>query len=358
MCFDKTGTLTDDTIEFAGIVPVKEGHFEAMQSDVEQCNTDDQLIVLSMASCNSLVEYEDKVEGDDLDLKLFTVTGWKFTSDYDTTQLETAPERVVTSANGSHSVAILKQFPFESFLQRMLVIIRDMKTSTDVAIIKGAPEIVASFCTPESLPKDFLEIFESYTRRGFRVLATAIKVIPKGGVDMSRNEIECQMEFVGLYLFKNKLKEATFDVLQELRKAQIRCIMATGDSLLTGISIAEECQLVEQSDSIIRVRAHQDKASKKLQVQYSYIKYPDFVLQNDNNANFELASGVHFKYHFAIEGDSFNAIRAADPKLIERIVHKGTIFARMSPDQKLNLVNLLQQQKHSVGMCGDGEWTS
>lgn len=355
MCFDKTGTLTDDTIEFASVVPVRDGHFEAMQTDVEQCNADDHPIVRSMAACNSLVEYEGKVEGDDLDLKLFTVTGWKFTVDYDATQFDKAPERVVTSPCGSHAVAILKQFPFESFLQRMLVIVRDMKTSSDVAIVKGAPEIVASFCTPESLPKDFLEIFESYTRRGFRVLATAIKVISDDGVDMSRNEIECQMEFVGLYLFKNKLKEATFDVLQELRKAQIRCIMATGDSILTGISVAEECQLVEQSDAIIRVRAHQDKASKKLQVQYSYIKYPDFVLQNDSNANFELASGVHFKYHFAIEGDSFSVIRVADSKLIERIVHKGTIFARMSPDQKLNLVNLLQQQKHNVGMCGDGE---
>lgn len=354
MCFDKTGTLTDDTIEFAGVVPVSDGHFEEMQTDLEQSNIDDHAIVRSMAACNSLVEYEDKVEGDDLDLKLFTVTGWKFTADYDAALFEKAPERVVTSGSGAHTVAIMKQFPFESFLQRMLVIVRDTQRSSNVAIVKGAPEIVASFCTSESIPKDFLEVFESYTRRGFRVLATAIKVIPDDGVDMSRSEIECQMEFVGLFLFKNKLKEATFDVLQELRRANIRCIMATGDSLLTGISVAEECQLVDKSDAIIRVRAHLDKSSKKVQVQYSYIKYPDFVLKNDNNANFEQASGGHFRYHFAIEGDSFNTIRAADSQLIERIVHKGTIFARMSPDQKLSLVNLLQKQNHNVGMCGDG----
>lgn len=360
MCFDKTGTLTDDTIEFAGVVPSREGHFETMLTDVRSIDGDP--IVKSMAACHSLVEYEGKVEGDDLDLKLLAATGWKFVGNYASAghsfQMETPDERVLSSASGHETMIILKQFPFESFLQRMLVIARDVHTTRHLAIVKGAPEIVASFCSSETLPKHFLETFESFTRKGFRVLATATKVIPDSEENcraLSRTEIECQMTFVGLYLFKNKLKDATYDVLQELRRANIRCIMVTGDNLLTGISVAEECHLVDPSAGIIKVQARLDKC-KKLSVNYSYVKYPQFVIQNDPNANFELGDDAgQLNFHLAMDGDSFSALRAADPSLLERVIRKGAIFARMIPDQKLILVNMLQKQSHSVGMCGDGE---
>lgn len=361
MCFDKTGTLTEDSIDFAGVVRVEDGHFDRLITEVHSISND--LIVKSMAACNSLVQYEGKLEGDDLDLKLFNATDWKFVADlekYDLDSFGKVPERIVTCSKGRQTLAILKQFPFESFLQRMLVITKDTNFGKHLAIVKGAPEIVTSFCNPETIPKDFLQTFESYTRKGFRVLATAAKFIEQDVdqcVEMSRTEVECNMQFVGLYLFKNKLKESTFDVLRELSKAKIRCIMATGDSLLTGISVAEECRLVHRSDAIIKVRAHLDK-SKALRVFYSYLKYPDFVLANDTNDNFEMATvtqNAKFNVHLAIDGDSFSTIKSADPQLLRRIVHKGTIFARMSPDQKLSLVNCLQKQNHNVGMCGDGK---
>ena len=359
MCFDKTGTLTEDSIDFVSVVPVNEGCFGSSLSDVYLINR--ELIVKSMAACHSLILYEGNLEGDDLDLKLFTVTGWKFVTDieqFSSHSFGLVPERVVTLNDGQATLAIMKHFPFESFLQRMLVIVKDVHLDKHIAFVKGAPEIVASFCSPDSVPKDFMQTFESFTRKGFRVLATAVKIISDDAqqcLEMSRTDIECQMNLVGLYLFKNKLKDSTFDVLMKLSKAKIRCIMVTGDNLMTGISVAEECQLVNKSDGIIKVRAWLDK-SKALRVNYRYVKYPDFNLINDPNANLELATeSGNFNVHLAIDGQSFNAIRGTDSQLLHRIVHKGTIFARMSPDQKLSLVNLLQQQDHNVGMCGDGK---
>lgn len=364
MCFDKTGTLTEDSIDLAGVVPVDGRQFGECLTSVAD-TAPDSFILKSMACCHSLNEYSGNLEGDDLDLKLFTFTDWTFVKQIDLNALKTfgvTPERIVadtTGGQGYQMIGILKQFPFESFLQRMMVIVKDVSLGKNFAIIKGAPEMITSFCNPETLPKDFQEIFDSYTSKGFRVLATAYKELNEEAdacIEMSRSDIECNMTFGGLLLFKNKLKSNTASVIHELREANIRCVMVTGDNLLTAINIANECGMVKKSDAIIKVRAFIDKVTDQLRVIYTYVRHPDFVLINNNRHNGQVESGdEEFDYHLAIDGDSFKAIRLANSELLERILHKGTIFARMSPEQKITLISSLQKQDHSVGMCGDGK---
>ena len=59
-------------------------------------------------------------------------------------------------------------------------------------------------------------------------------------------------------------------------------------------------------------------------------------------------------YHFAITGNSFNVVRDHYPDVMERLITRGAIFARMSPDQKETLVAGLQGLGYYVAMCGDG----
>lgn len=59
-------------------------------------------------------------------------------------------------------------------------------------------------------------------------------------------------------------------------------------------------------------------------------------------------------YHFAVGGKSWGALRQYFPDVIPKVVVKGTVFARMSPDQKGQLVESLQDLGYYVGMCGDG----
>ena len=362
MCFDKTGTLTEDSINFYGLVSIENSKFKPMLTDIKSIPFD-SLIVKSMASCHSLIEYCGKLEGDDLDLKLFAFTDWTFVKEISMNLVETfgkPPERIVantSSGDSSQLIGILKQFPFESFLKRMLVIVKDVKQNKLIAIVKGAPETVASFCTTSTIPRDYTNVFESYTSKGFRVLATAYRVLDfdlETCINMSRSEIERDMTLTGLFLFKNNLKPSSFEVIDELMQANIRCVMATGDNLLTAINVAEECKIVNKSDAIIRVRAFTERSTSQLRVFYNYEKYPDFVLVNNNNA--QLESGESFNFHLAIDGDSFNAIKLADSHLLDKIVHKGAIFARMSPEQKVALISMLKSQNHSVGMCGDGKF--
>ena len=58
--------------------------------------------------------------------------------------------------------------------------------------------------------------------------------------------------------------------------------------------------------------------------------------------------------HLAITGRTWAVIREFFPHLLERVLMKGTIFSRMSPDQKASLVTELQSLGYIVSMCGDG----
>lgn len=115
--------------------------------------------------------------------------------------------------------------------------------------VKGAPESLKDICRPETLPDDFNELLISHTRNGFRVIACASKSLPKTNwmkiQKMTREEAEEDLEFAGFIIFENKLKPSTVGVIDELNRASIRNIMCTGDNILTAMSVARECGIVD-----------------------------------------------------------------------------------------------------------------
>ena len=59
-------------------------------------------------------------------------------------------------------------------------------------------------------------------------------------------------------------------------------------------------------------------------------------------------------FHLAITGKTWATIHEHFPCLIPKLVVKGTVFARFSPEQKAQLIESLQSVGYSVSMCGDG----
>lgn len=100
------------------------------------------------------------------------------------------------------------------------------------------------------VPMDYEELLSYYTHRGFRVIACATKHMPKLSwvkvQKMKRTEAESNLEFVGFIVFENKLKKSTAGVIDELNGAAIRQVMCTGDNILTAISVARECHLIDR----------------------------------------------------------------------------------------------------------------
>jgi len=64
---------------------------------------------------------------------------------------------------------------------------------------------------------------------------------------MKREEAESELDLIGFIIFENKLKPTTAGVLDELSEACIRKVMCTGDNILTAISVARECNLIDKT---------------------------------------------------------------------------------------------------------------
>ena len=74
------------------------------------------------------------------------------------------------------------------------------------AHVKGSPEKLRELCKKSSIPSSFHRILENYSKMGFRVLACGSKEITS---EVSRDEIECNLNFLGFMVMENKLKPAT-----------------------------------------------------------------------------------------------------------------------------------------------------
>lgn len=374
VCFDKTGTLTEDSLDLSGIVPVENGRFQPALKDLTHLPKSP--LLMAMAACHSLTKVDDKLLGHTLDLKMFEAIGWELVEPThgDKVNFERLPPRIVfPKTSGMHSdhvstVAVVRQFPFESLLRRMSVVTKVEGSDHFDVYLKGAPELVSSFSCPETVPEDFKQILEFYTRQGFRVLAVGWKALPPDlswddALNCSREDLECDLCFQGLLVLQNRLKPETVPTLRILNDADIRTVMVTGDNLLTALTVARDCGMIEEHDSVVSAQSemvqNSSVKSPHLEVQYAYVKLPGFseklsISQNGVIDDVCIPSVSESKYHIAVEGSSFNLIRLHNPQLLNKVVQKGTIFARMLPEQKLWLIETLQNLGHQVGMCGDG----
>nr|XP_020820303.1 probable cation-transporting ATPase 13A5 isoform X2 [Phascolarctos cinereus] len=370
VCFDKTGTLTEDGLDLWGAVPVMGNCFQEVHSFTSGCALPWGPLCGAMASCHSLIVLDGTIQGDPLDVKMFEGTSWIIEDssvDYSdsgipasSTIIKPGPQASQTPAK---AVAILHQFPFSSGLQRMSVITQQIGKDHFDAYMKGAPEMVARFCRPETVPPNFKEALKLYTMQGFRVIGLAHKPLkagkqPEMGIH-TREEVESELTFLGLLIMENRLKKETKPVLRELSSARIRTVMITGDNLQTAITVAKNSEMIPQGNKVILIEANEPEGFSPASVTWQLLE--DKV---DGHRNKETCLSIQDgsfhegrpgdDYHFAMSGKSYRVITQHFSNLLPKILVNGAIFARMSPGQKSSLVEEFQKLNYYVGMCGDG----
>ncbi|XP_050450065.1 polyamine-transporting ATPase 13A3 isoform X1 [Cataglyphis hispanica] len=287
-------------------------------------------------------------------------------------------------------VGIVRQFPFTSSLQRMSVITRTLGANHYDLYCKGSPEMIHSLSRPESIPPDFAAVLQEYTSEGYRVIAIAHKSLnrlPYAKVQrISREAAEVDLTFLALIIMENRLKPETSPVIAELNTACIKTVMVTGDNILTALSVARDCDMVKPNTPVIAVSMIQQNLLKpQIYFTKSDSQPPpvspngqaDLSEMTDLNSvvsletvesgsfgNTKLENDINYlsdevqysknKYVFALTGKTWALIRQYYPELIPKVVTRGAIFARMSPDQKQQLVQELQSLGYYVAMVGDG----
>ncbi|PLB51778.1 hypothetical protein P170DRAFT_443914 [Aspergillus steynii IBT 23096] len=403
ICFDKTGTLTEDGLDVLGVRTVNHemrlvglltdllSDLPSLPSSVEVENLDKRTkIAYIMATCHSLRTIDDELLGDPLDVKMFQFTGWSYqeggghVSEQPGSNVEPVIQSIAKppisatqsrDVRGTHAstpieLGVLRNFEFVSELRRSSVVVRQFGDSGASVFVKGAPESVKAICRPETLPHDFEDLLNQYTHQGYRVIACAAKYEPRlrwmKVQKMTRTEAESNLEFIGLIIFENKLKPRTFETIKELSQAGIRNIMCTGDNILTAVSVARECGLISTNKPcfvphFVEGYPHDSKTS----LHWESVDNPCLKLDSDtllpalNSTEIDLsvpsnACNLH-DYSLAVSGDVFRwIVDYGDEIVLKRMLVLGGVFARMSPDEKHELVEKLQSLDYCCGFCGDG----
>ncbi|KAK1594718.1 ATPase [Colletotrichum navitas] len=404
MCFDKTGTLTEDGLDILGVrvASPATGKFTDVLTDplslmLDRSGDSSQAsrlkaALFTMATCHSLRSVDDELMGDPLDLKMFEFTRWSFEEgkqspneidDQDQGSLSPSVARpppehskilrhtiALRDRSAPFELGILRSFEFVSQLRRASVIVRQFGQQSGDIYVKGAPECMREICREDSFPIDYDEQLAYYTHKGYRVIGCATRHIPKlswvKAQKMKRHEVEANLEFTGFIIFENKLKPTTASVLAELLQSNISTTMVTGDNILTAISVARECNLINKTAHCFIPRFVEGNASDpKAQLQWESIDNGMFQLNAETllplpppaEVDASLAYNINDirNYSLAVSGDVFRwIVDFASPLVLQRMLVRGRVFARMSPDEKHELVEKLQGIGYCCGFCGDG----
>ncbi|RKP33686.1 hypothetical protein BJ085DRAFT_22433, partial [Dimargaris cristalligena] len=404
LCFDKTGTLTEDGLDVLGVqfVDRNQGQLVDLCSSVGSLNrpsagTQQTAMGLlhAMATCHSLKVVDGDVIGDPIDIKMFEFTSWTIEEGGSLCESRPPSSRqfgfqdgivptVVRPPNiqrfslddllarpGTHfELGVIRSFEFLPSLRRMSVIVKAMQSPSMQVFVKGAPEVMLQICRPETIPADFHATLNQYTQHGYRVIACAGKTLERKMnwlrvQKVKRDQLETNLDFLGFIVFENKLKPTTAGVIKTLGEANIRQVMCTGDNVLTAVSVARECGIVGEHQPVYSARCLEGSFADGpgIKLVWEDIERPDHILDPYSLEPLRISSGLgpntaavnQIPHALALTGEAVRWILDNSPReTLEQVLIKCQVFARMSPDEKQEMVEKLQEIDYCVGFCGDG----
>ncbi|KAI8975450.1 hypothetical protein BDF20DRAFT_914379 [Mycotypha africana] len=360
-CFDKTGTLTKEGLEFYGAKPITdinnivdqrtkqlEPNFDRHIGDIDEVP---RLMQMAIATCHAVTTLNGQFIGNPVDIEMFRSSKWTLCD-------EPASEEYVDSLTPPSTsdikapVHVLKRFEFVHARMSMSVAILDTHTNKVHIFVKGAYEKIRDLCSPDSIPSDYDAVTSNLAREGCYVLALAHRELDLeqvGGIEGFRNWNRDQMEehinFCGLIIFKNQLKEDTTENIKELKRGGTRTIMITGDTALTGVYIARQCGMVQEG-----ARVYLGDYSKTMnRIVWTDVDEPETF--PDVNVDDALMNQAHTPCELAVTGKAFDWLCEND--LIRKYLMDTRVFARMTPTGKVKCVQL-HMERGITAMTGDG----
>ncbi|WEK33873.1 MAG: cation-translocating P-type ATPase [Candidatus Pseudobacter hemicellulosilyticus] len=192
------------------------------------------------------------------------------------------------------------ELPFDSDRKRMTTI--HQQGDRYLVIVKGATEALLDILQDQGATEKIKQETDRLAKEGNRVLAYGYRYLDQLPSELSVDDIEKELQFSGLAGMIDPPREGVKEAIAECKKAGIRTVMITGDHPTTAAAIAREIGILEEKDIVMSGR--------------------------------ELGK--------------------LSPEELGGKVEQIAVYARVSPEQKLNIVKALQGQDHFVAMTGDG----
>ncbi len=337
ICSDKTGTLTQNEmtvtriwadgqfVHVTGTGYVPNGEFQVDGAKVDVAKYPAILSALWLGLINNDATIE--TTGENESTKTYRIVG-------DPTEgslLVAAAKAGAIHVEIDEAYPRENEVPFDSERKRMITIhdVRDPKPHDpspfydekhkdwDVIAVKGAPDIVLNLCTqyqgmddkPKPLTAEarehILAANDAMTRDALRVIGLAYRLdrdVPNDPEQINAEELEKDLVFVGLTGMIDPPRVEVKPALEHARHAGIRTVMITGDFPNTAKAIAEAIGLLRPGKKVLTGAALDDM----------------------------------------------------DDEELKNIIEDTDVFARVSPEHKMRIVDALQANNEIVAMTGDG----
>jgi len=303
ICADKTGTLTENRMTVREYY-LSDGRRIEIGEDENRIGHDELLqqairigVLCNEASFRAEATDDTRTVGDPTETALLVVA--------DALVLDVSHERAMHPK--------IAEQPFHASTKRMTTLHRK-NDGQHFAALKGAPAVVLEACSlyrdaaGNTVPLDevafarFIAANEKMANSALRVLALAIKHFERNAEHSSEEALERGYTFVGLVGMIDPPRPGVAAAIQRAKTAGIRTVMLTGDQLNTGIAIARELGLGQEEPTALHARDLID----------------------------------------------------TEPKRLADLARNTDVFARVSPEEKLRIVEALQKAGEVVAVTGDG----
>jgi Ca2+-transporting ATPase len=300
ICTDKTGTLTEDKMKVHTLAFEDALFMNVIKNEGDillelKKRSDFNHMILCGIVCNDVKLTSYKRHGDTIDMELLNYA-----------------EQV-----GYHLESIrnnypeIEKLPFDT--QRKMMATAHTHKNAYLVFAKGAFESIVDHCDyilkndktkPFTNKKLWLTKVNDLASQGLRTLAFAFKELK---TKPKKNEFWEQLTFVGVIGFIDPARQDVKPSIESYKKAGIKVVMMTGDHPGTAKKIAQEIGLITSNPAQNKV----------------------------------------------LLGSDFNNIEALNNNEKKEFLNTS-VFARVTPEQKINIVSFLQKNNNIVAMLGDG----
>jgi Ca2+-transporting ATPase len=314
ICSDKTGTLTQNqmtvqqivvgdlvySVSGAGYAPAGEFILDDVAVEIVAPGLLECLRAGLLCNDSRLVEQDGRwtIEGDPTEGALMAAAG----------------KAGLRAEDEAERLPLVDLVPFESERQYMATLHDAGPDQQRVVYFKGAVEATLARCAdavdPEGHPISLdaaaiQQAADQMAAQGLRVLAFARKRMPASTARLTHADVGGGLTFLGLQGMIDPPRPEAIEAVRACHTAGIAVKMITGDHALTAVAIGQQ-----------------------------------LGLSGEGNAKPEVLTGAEMA-------------NLSDTELIE-LAESAGIFARVTPEQKLRLVEALQARRHVVAMTGDG----
>lgn len=317
ICSDKTGTLTQNEMTVTkaftnmnALCITGHGYKPGGQFFIDnnpinsQEKQDINLLLTSCILCNdaSLEKTDDETNT------------WRIVGDPTEGALITFAEKGdLAKKDLNKSYPRIEEIPFDSNRKMMTTFHENFPLGNIVSFTKGAPDIVIKNCKniyvngkkvqfTDDLKKKVIDENSKYSKEALRVLAFAYRTYDNIPSNINSKTIEKNMTFIGLVGMIDPPRKEAKDAIDVCKKAGIKSVMITGDYKDTAFAIAKSLGIAKSEDE-------------------------------------------------AMTGDELNKI--SDEEL-EKRVKTTRVYARVSPEHKVRIIEALKNNGEVIAMTGDG----